>query len=392
MTAAPRVDIDIFSEEVLADPWPVYRTIRDMAPVVHLVSELYDAYAVSRFDDVRAVLSDWRRFTSTQGVGFNDVSNSTSQGTIIGQDPPEHTALRKVMNERLRLSEVKELTRVVQAQADKLVAELLEQQHFDAVSDLARRYVPTVVGELVGLEGDALHIFAAGGNATFEVFGPPNERMQAGVPILLEQLSLVGALTKADMLPGSMGWHVYDAAERGEIPEGMSTALLFNYVGPGFDTTICAIANSLWFLARDPEQWKLFKDGTTTVAAVINETLRIEPPITQWGRFSERETEVDGITIPAQSRLAVLIGSANHDERHYSDPDPDRFDARRNPLDHLGLGHGIHSCIGANLAKAQMTAVLTAVVEQVTDLECGEAVRRLNNTTRGLGSLPVSWS
>jgi cytochrome P450 len=384
------MDVDIFSDEVLTDPWPVYRAMRDSAPVVHLEQEEYEVYAVSRYEDVRDVLRDWRRFSSAEGTGFNDLANDAAQSTVVGADPPIHDQLRAVMNERLRLSEVKELTGLVQAKADKLVAALLERGQFDVVTDLSEQFVPAVVGELVGLEGEKLQPFATGGSATFEVWGPVNERTHAAFPILLEQLTLIGSFTKDDMAPGSMGWHIYDAADRGELPEDMVTGLLFNYVGPGFETTINAISSALWLLGRDPEQWKSLKDGTTTVQGVINETLRIESPIAAWGRYCYQEVELAGVTIPAESRVAVLIGSGNRDERHYVDPD--QFDPGRNAHDQLALGHGIHRCIGANLASAQLLAILRAFVEQVTTLEVGEPVRRINNTTRGLSRLPASIS
>ena len=113
-------------------------------------------------------------------------------------------------------------------------------------------------------------------------------------------------------------------------------------------------------------------------------------PIQIWSRWTTRDADVDGVTIPEGSRVAILLGSANRDERHY--PDPDHFDVHRNPADHVAFGQGIHLCVGAPLARAEIAATLNALVQQVATLECGEPVRRVNNTTRGLQSLPVSLS
>lgn len=389
-TDVPRLDLDLWSDEVLHDPWPYYRALRDAGPAVHLEHELYDVYAVGRYEDGREALRHWELFSSAQGVGFNDLMNEAMQGTIVGADPPEHDRLRGVMLDRLKLSEVRELTAMVQRKADALVAELLERGQFDAVTDLAERLVPAVVGELVGISGEVLDKFAHGGDKFFTVAGPPNERMDDGFPVVLELLQLIGSLTKDDMAPGSMGWDLYDAADRGEIPEEMCTTLIWNYVGPGFDTTINALGSTIWMLARDPEQWKALKAEPSLVPGVVNEGLRMESPIQIWSRWTTGDADVDGVTIPEGSRVAILLGSANRDERHYADPD--HFDVRRNPADHVAFGQGIHLCVGAPLARAEIAATLNALVQQASTLECGEPLRRVNNTTRGLERLPVSAS
>jgi cytochrome P450 len=390
VTSAPQLDLDIFSDECLDDPWPVYRTIRDTGPLVHLQHELYDVYAMGRFSDVRAALRDWSHFSSGAGTGFNDLANDMSQGTVVGCDPPLHEQLRTVMLERLSLSEVRGLTGVVQGRADAIVADLLARGTFDAVSDLAERMVPTVLGELLGISGEVLDSFTHAGRAIFDVMGIGNQRMQDSFEPLMALLQQLGAVTKEDMVPGSMGWDLYAAAEQGEIPEDMTTTLLLNYVGPGFETTINAIGSAVWLLARDADQWKALKHNPSLVPSAVSEVVRMEAPIQTWARSCAEDVEVDGVTIPGGSRVAILFGSANRDERHY--PEPDRFDVSRNPADHVGFGHGIHLCVGAPLARAELQAVVTAMVEQLTTLECGEPVRRLNNTTRGLAALPVTVS
>jgi cytochrome P450 len=384
---APVLDVDLFSDEMLDDPWATLRRLRDAGPVVHLAHELYDVYAIGRFKDVRSVLRDWETFSSAEGTGFCELAQLASRSTVAGSDPPVHDQLRKAMLDRLRLSEIKGVAPRIQARADALVGELVRRGSFDGVKDLAQRFVPDVVGDLFGITGDVLHRFASSAEVAFNVMGPPNERMQAAGPVVFDNLTLVASLTKRDMVPGGMGWALYDAGERGEISADMCSSLLLNYVGPGFDTTIKALGNALWLLGRNPEQWKLLAGDPTLIPAAINEILRIESPIQTWSRVCVGGTDVDGVGIPPGARLAVLIGSANRDERNYDDPD--RFDIRRNPLDHLAFGHGIHVCVGSPLARLQLTAVLTALVQQATTLECGAPVRDLNNVTRGLSSLPV---
>ncbi|MGH9003712.1 MAG: cytochrome P450, partial [Acidimicrobiia bacterium] len=233
--AAPRTDLDLWSDEVLLDPWPHYRAIRETGPAVYL--ELYDHYAVGRFVDVREALRDWQAFTSADGVAFNDLMNEAELGTAPGTDPPEHDQVRAALLQRLRLSEVRGLQEMLQARADALVANLVERGSFDLVADLAQPYVTGAVGELVGISGEVLERFGPAGPYFFDTAGPEGERVYEAFPIALELLQEIGRLGKDDMAPGSMGWSLYEAEERGEIPQDSSTLLIWNYIGPAFDTT-----------------------------------------------------------------------------------------------------------------------------------------------------------
>jgi cytochrome P450 len=192
------------------------------------------------------------------------------------------------------------------------------------------------------------------------------------------------------MTPGSMGWSLFEAEDRGEIPADSTTMLIWNYIGPAFDTTINGIGSTVWALARDPDQWKVLKDEPALIPSAFNEGLRMETPIAIWARGCRAGAEIDGVTIPPDSRMCVLLASANRDERHY--PDPDHYDVRRDPHDHVAFGHGIHSCVGSSLARTEAHAVLSALVSQVTTLECGEPVREPHSTTRGLAGLPMQIS
>jgi cytochrome P450 len=385
---APTSDLDLWSAEVLIEPWEEFREIRKAAPAVYL--ERYDVYAVGRYRDVRGILRDWQTFTSADGVAFNDLMNEAEMGTAPGSDPPEHDAIRSAMLERLRLTEVRGLADLVRNRADALVAELLERGSFDLVTDLAQRYVTQVVGELIGLSGERLARFGPAGPLFFDVAGPPGDLVYDAFYTAMELLQEIGALTKADMTPGSMGWSLFEAEERGDIPADSTTMLIWNYIGPAFDTTINGIGSTIWYLAQDPEAWKILKEDPSLIPSAFNEGLRMEAPIAIWARGCRDGAEIDGITIPPGSRMCVLLASANRDERHYVDPD--RYDVRRDPHDHVSFGHGIHSCVGSSLARTEAHAVLTALVNTVTTLECGDPVREPHSTTRGLAGLPMQIS
>jgi cytochrome P450 len=383
---APACGIDLWSDEVLLEPWEAYRTIRDLGPAVLL--ERYGFHAVGRYDGVREVTRHWEAFTSAEGVAFNDLMNEAELGTSAGTDPPEHGVIRALLTERMHLSDIRELSGVLDSRAKALVAELVERGSFDAVADLARRYVKEVVGDIIGITGDVLARMAPAGNVWFDAVGPEGERTYAAIPVALELLGEMGRLTKDDMAPGGVGWALFEAQERGEMPDEDPMIYILNFVGPAFDTTISGISSTLWLLARHPDQWTMLREERSLIPAAFNEALRLESPLQIWGRACRDGAELDGVWIPPGSRIALLLGSANRDERHYADPD--EFHIDRNAKDHVAFGHGVHTCLGMSLARAQAHAVLSAVVDQIRTLDCGEPTRQPKNTTRGLTSLPMS--
>lgn len=382
----PRSDIDIFTDDVLTDPYPYYAELRNMGPVVHL--DRYDVFAVTRYQDVRTVLRDWRTYTSTEGVGFNDVLNAITKDTVLTSDPPEHDTLRSVILERLRLTSVMEIRHQVEEKAIKTVRDLRDRGSFDAVKDLARVFTPLVVGELVGISPETLENHVDASEAVFTMFGPMNARTEAALPLIAETLASMVELSKEDLAPGSMGRALYEAAERGEIPTDYVPKLLWTYTGPGFYSTISAIENTIWLLAGDPARWAMVRANPDLVPSACNEAMRFESPVQMWARYCRAGGEIDGCEIPAGARLALGLASGNRDERHY--PDPDEFRVARDPRDHLAFGHGIHVCVGAPLARLEMESLIRALVTEISSVELGEPKRHLNNTVRGFSSLPLT--
>lgn len=385
----PNFDLDPFADEFLLDPYGHYQTLRDAGPVVRL--DKYGVLAVARYDGVKSTMKDHQTFKSYKGPGFNEPYNQKMQGTVVASEPPEHSEIRAGMVKRLRLTRLREMQPIANALAKKLVSEFLERGEFDASSELAHPFVSAFVGSVLGISHDVAELAIEGSTAGFNSSGPVNARTEAAKPVIDRLFAMMSQLTKEDFTEGSIGWDLLDAHERGELPAAKSLSLIFNFLGPAFDTTINAIGSTLWLLANNPDQWQVLKSEPTLIGAAIAESLRLESPLQIWSRWCEKGGSIDGVEIPAETRVAVFIGSANRDERKYVNPT--RFDVRRNPVDHLSFGHGIHMCVGAPLAQMELTSVLTVMTEQVATIEpAGEARPRLNNTTRGLVSAPVRIS
>ncbi|HKT53947.1 MAG TPA: cytochrome P450 [Caulobacteraceae bacterium] len=142
--------------------------------------------------------------------------------------------------------------------------------------------------------------------------------------------------------------------------------------------------------ARHPEQWRRLREEPGLVSRAINEAIRLESPVQGFGRRATRDVEIDGYLIPEGAIVLMLFAAANRDERKY--PDPDRFDVGRDCGGHLGFGHAAHLCVGMNLAKLELNALVYALLPRVERFELLGEQRAANNMLRGFDSLPVAVS
>ncbi|GII62102.1 cytochrome P450 [Sphaerisporangium krabiense] len=386
LAEGPALDLDLFSDAALTDPFPLYRRIRDTAPAVHLPR--YGAWAMGRYADVRGALGDWESFSSARGIGLNDLANAATQGMIIATDPPEHDTLRNVLAARLSPKALRDLRADIERRADELVAPLVERGSFDAVADLARAFPIMIVLDLIGLPQDGRDKVLGWADAAFSASGPPGPRTDAAFPLLQDQLAYLSGIEPGALTPGSMGRAIYDAAAQGLIKQESCVPLMSAYVTAGLDTTINAISNAVYYFAEHPEQWDLVRQDPSLIPAALNEVLRIESPLQFFCRVATRDVELDGQTLAEGSRVMMLYASANRDERKWDDPE--RFDVRRNPVDHLAFGYGMHGCAGQGLARLEGHSVLAALARRVARFEVGTPRRRLNQLIRGLDALPTT--
>lgn len=383
----PVSGLDLFSDEVLTDPYAAYAELRAAGPAVWLPA--VGAWALPRYAEVREALRDHPTFSSAQGVGFNDEVNRIRSSSVIASDPPRHDVLRNVLAARLAPRALRRLRADIERQADELVEEVVARGSFDAVRDLAQRFPLQVVVGLIGLPREGSEQVLDWADGAFNAFGPRNERALTGLGKLQDQLTYLATVATRDRLtPGSMGAAVYEAADRGDIDADTCLPLMSAYLTAGMDTTINAISAALWLFSEHPDQWAHVRQEPALISSAFEEVVRFESPVQAFARVTTTGHDTGGVVIPAGARVAVLYGSANRDERRWSQPD--RFDVTRNPVDHVGFGYGLHGCAGQGLARIEAQAVLAALVRRVGRLESGEPQRRLNNVIRGLSSLPMT--
>ncbi|WP_270037722.1 cytochrome P450 [Solirubrobacter ginsenosidimutans] len=386
----PESALDPFSDAALADPWAIYRELRDVGPVVRLPE--YDLHAVMRFEDVRRILGDWQTFSSLS-VGlnsvFNEMAGQSVDTNLLMASPPQHHRLREVFGADLAPRRLREKVEgFVVERADALVDELVERGSFDAVNDLARPYVMGIIYELNGLPESGRDRFFEWAGAMFNALGPMNARAQQGLQSVGEMFGWLHSQAGRDQVtPDSWTAHIYDAVERGAIPGATAHELLSTYIAPALDTTTHSLGWAIKLFAENPDQWHALRDDPELIPGAYREILRIQAPVHHFGRRVEEDVEIDGVRVPAGAHLMVSYASGNRDERYWERPD--EFDITRDNTRQLAFGYGVHACIGQGLARAEGHAILAALARRVERFEAGDGTPFLNNLVHGLDSLDV---
>lgn len=383
----PTYDVDLYSDEVHADPHPHYRRLRELGPAVWIPKN--KVWAISRFKDVKDCLRNTDVFISANGVAIADDLNHAMKGTLLCSDGELHHKLRRIIGAPMLPGALAALTEKVQHAADALAERLVTRKEFDAVPDLAFHLPMTLVTEFVGLSEHGRENMLTWAAAGFDALGPANARQQAGIARVGEMVGYIQqCVASRSVAPGSWGDRIFQAVDRGELTIEQSGSLLMDYIFPSLDTTINGTSAVVWCFARWPEQWDALRANPELIPNAINEAVRLESPIRGFTRFVQQDHVIDGIQLAAGSRAIMLYASANRDERKWERPDV--FDLRRNVVDHVGFGHGVHQCAGMHLARLEISCLLKALLPRVSRFElAGEPRHGINNVLRGLASLPV---
>lgn len=387
---APSYPHDLYTDEVLVDPYDHYRALRELGPVVWL--EAHQMHAVTTWAEARQVLFQAASYCSGQGVAMNDPMNTIGAGrSLISTDGELHERLRRVLGRSITPRALTSLTDRTAELAGALVDSLVARGSFDAAGELARALPSTIVPDLVGWPDEGRPHLLEWAGATFDCLGPMNARAQQGVPLVQQMLGFANEVAASEsMAPGSVGAGILDAVHRGELEPARAAPLLVGYLAPSLDTTISGIASAVWLLASNPDQWAVLRADPSLVPNAFNEALRVESPIRSFTRVTTDDVRLGDVDLPAGARVIVLYGSANRDETKFVDAH--RFDVTRpNAGDHLGFGFGTHSCAGQGLARMEAHALLHALVERVEHLTlAGTPTRALNNLINGWASIPVT--
>jgi cytochrome P450/ferredoxin-NADP reductase len=385
MTVIPVYDVDLYSDEVISDPWPHYAAMRKLGPVVWLPQ--HENYALTRHEEVSTALRDAETFISGRGVAANEVANEITRGNSAASDGERHHAIRQATSAPLLPGALEKVRPLIEESAELLIDRLIAAGDFDAVTDLAMHLPLAIVRDLVGLPDFGRDNMLRWAAATFDLLGVQNARGKAALEVFLEQRRFAQTQAKPEVLkPGSWTRRLFDLVDEGASAPELAPVCMRDYLNPSLDTTISAAGMLIYQLGRNPEQLKLLRDRPELARNAANEAVRMASPVRSFCRHTSRSVNIGAFTIPEGARVMMLFASANRDERVFERPDD--FEVTRNPRHHVGFGSGIHMCVGMHLAQMEMIALLNAIIPRVEEIRIGAPKVALNNTIYGFSTLP----
>jgi len=382
--------VDPFSHAFLQDPYPHHEAMREAGPVVWL--ERYGIWGMARHQEVRDALTDWQSYCSGAGVGLSDFRKETPwrpPSIILEADPPLHTRARAVLTRILSPAAINVLRETLVREAEALVDRLLAKREFDGIADLAEAYPLKVFPDSVGISQEGRENLLPYGSMVFNGFGPRNDLFEKAMcnagPV---RDWIMSKCSRAALAPEGLGMQIFHAVDAGELTEAEAGMLVRSFLSAGVDTTVYGLGNALYCLAKYKQQWTILRENPALIRLAFEEVLRFEAPVQTFFRTTTRAVDVGGVQLDEGEKVLLFFAAANRDPRRWERPD--EFDVRRRATGHMTFGTGIHGCVGQAVARLEAEAVLGALAGRVASIEMtAEPTRRLNNTLRGLDTLPL---
>ncbi|MEV4732440.1 cytochrome P450 [Saccharopolyspora sp. NPDC049426] len=390
-TPCPVIVGDPFDHAVLEDPLPLHAELREAGPVVFLPE--HDVFAVARYEQVRAALTDWQRFQSAAGVGLANFRTEKPWRTpslLLEADPPHHDAPRRVLSKVLGPRALRRLREQWMADADELVDQVLARgTRFDGATELSHVFPLRVFPDAVGLPVAGRENLLPYGDHAFNAFGPNNALVAKGAPRVEELSDWVGEqCCRKTLAPEGFGADIWAAADRGDILPDQAPLIVRSLLTAGVDTTVHALSAVLYAFATHPDQWARLRNNPGLARVAFDEAVRWESPVQTFFRTTTTEVAAGNVHIPEGRKVLMFLAAANRDPRRWENPDA--FDLSRDPSGHVGFGMGLHQCVGQHVARLESEALLTALARRIETIELdGTPTRHHNNTLRAWDSVPV---
>jgi cytochrome P450 len=394
MTAVQKDYVKLYSpyaHDVHDDPYPYYKALRDNDPVHYDASG--DFYILSRYDDVQMAMRDFKRFSSEEGVAL-EADAAKGYPMVITMVPPKHTRTRKVISRVLTPELVSALEPMTRAKAIKLLEPFRDTGRMDTVSDFGCYLPMYVIGTMLKIpESDHDQIRVWTDNLLERADGVME------MPPIVAESYLNMAQYFEDFLKdrekhtedGDLLSLILDAKRAGEITHEEVIGFLMILGIAGNETTTKLIGNMTVTLARNPEARAQCVADPSLIARAVEETMRMEGSSQLIGRVAMEDVTLHGVTIPAGKRVGMLLVAANRDERHFENPDV--FSLERNNRDHMGFGFGIHSCVGAAMARMEGRVAFEEILKMIPNyiVDSGGLERMHSANVRGYTHVPVKF-
>jgi cytochrome P450 len=393
------VEFDPFSDEYFNDPTEVYRRLRDESPVYF--SERYGFYALSRFADVVAAHRDWHGFSSAHGVELSSLSKDPdlvrSYRSIIMMDPPEHDRFRALVSRVFTPRAIAALEPMIRDVIVGFLEGLDASEDFDAVADFSAPFPIEIISRMLGVPAGERQQIRHWLDLSLHREPGDMEPTQEGVQAMIDMGGYFFELcTEKRRRPGDdmlsrltqVRVERADGTETG-LDDGEIAGFATLLGGAGAETVTKLVGNAVVLFARHGEQWDALRSDREKIPRAIEEILRYLPPSQYQGRFSVEDREFEGGTIPAGHPVLLITGAATRDPRAFDDPD--RFDIERQPNVAIGFGHGVHSCLGAALARMESRIAIDELATRWTAIDVVEdGLERVHmSNVAGYSKVPV---
>ncbi|WP_159770766.1 cytochrome P450 [Streptomyces sp. HM190] len=403
MAPASPLAFDPWDPGFLADPYPAYAELRALGRVRYF--EPTNQWLVAHHADVSTLLRDRRlgrtyqhRFTHEEfgrsaPPPEHEPFHTLNDHGMLDLEPPDHTRIRRLVSKAFTPRTVERLKPYVEGLAGELVARLVEAGGGDLLADVAEPLPVAVIAEMLGVpEADRAQLrpWSADICGMYEL-SPSEATAKSAVRASVEFSEYLRDLIAHrrenpgdDLISGLIAAH--DEDDRLTEQEMISTCVLL--LNAGHEATVNATVNGWWALFRNPDQLAALRADHSLVPAAVEELMRYDTPLQLFERWVLDDIEIDGTTVPRGAEIAMLFGSANHDPAVFAAPE--KLDLTRQENPHISFSAGIHYCIGAPLARIELAASMTALLEKAPTLSLAtEPKRKPNFVIRGLEGLQV---
>jgi pimeloyl-[acyl-carrier protein] synthase len=390
--------------ELRSDPHPFYRRLRAHDPFHR--SYAADGWILSRYADVAAVLAD-RTFSSDESnqrryprekarnarAGIPD-PYETKQASMLRLDPPDHTRLRTLVNKAFTPRAVERVRPMVEKYVAEVLARLDGRGGMELVADFAAPLPVSVIAELLGVPVADRERFRHWSDEAVRLLGDKTiEDRRRGTRAMEELGAYLGGVAdqrrhdpREDLLTALV--RAEDEGARLTRAELVTTCVLLLVAGN--ETTTKLIGNAVLALLAHPEQLALLRREPERMPGAVEELLRYDGPVQLTSRVVLEDRELAGRPLRRGQNIVLLLAGANRDPEQFAEPE--RLDVTRKDVRHLGFGHGIHFCVGAQLARLEATLALEAIVVRFPNLRvAGPVVWGSNTVLRGPRSLPLAF-
>lgn len=394
----------IFSPEIIADPYPMYRQLRESNPVL----ELPDANLVvlTRYADVQALLRDKRLGHTLFGnlspeereLHLANPAVANLAQTMLLQNPPDHTRLRSLVVKAFDARRVAAMRERVRAIADGLIDAFVEHRTGDLRALFNHPLPVIVICDMLGIPESDRSQFVQGTRISGRLIDPSpmtdEEMADANASTRESQLYFEALCDERRRRPGDdlISALVQSETEQGRLSKDELTSNIALLFAAGHETTVNLLGNALLALYRNRDQLRLLREQPSRIGNAIEEFLRYDSSVQLTGRDALEEADVAGVALPRGRSVIALLGAANRDPAEFERPE--ELDVTRSGVKPLSFGGGIHHCLGAQLARVEAAEALTALFERLPDLELTEidAPRwKPTITLRGVTELPAVW-